>query len=196
MFTGIIEDLGKIVDVEHQGTNINFQVKSNFTNELKVDQSVAHNGVCLTVTEINNEIYSVTAIEETLHKTNLKNWKKDSVVNLERSLTPSSRMDGHFVQGHVDCVTELIHIEKLEGSWFFTFSLPTEKSTLIVQKGSVCINGVSLTVARKEKNTFTVAIIPYTYEHTSFNTLVTGDNVNIEFDILGKYIIQFLNQRS
>lgn len=192
MFTGIIESLGTVKNIVSNGTNIDFSIESNLTKELKIDQSVAHNGVCLTVTNINNNVYDVTAIKETLDKTNLNNLKVESKVNLERCLQYNGRIDGHIVQGHVDCTAIITEVHSNDGSWKFTFELPNNQNNLLVDKGSVTINGVSLTVVNPVSNRFSVAIIPYTYEHTVFHTFKKGTEVNIEFDILGKYVQQNL----
>jgi len=190
MFTGIIETIGTIKKVSHSGTNIDFWVESSITPELKVDQSVAHNGVCLTVVEISGSQYRVTAVEETLKKTDLGNWAIGSQVNIERSLRVGDRLDGHFVQGHVDATALCIDKQALEGSWLFNFRFPQQFAALMIEKGSVCINGVSLTAFSVAKDTFTVTIIPYTYTHTNFSTIEKDTVVNIEFDVLGKYLLR------
>jgi riboflavin synthase len=194
MFTGIIETLGQVVRIDSEGSNKTFKIKSSLRPELKVDQSVAHNGVCLTVTHFFTDYYFVTAIEETLSKTNLGKLKPGDSVNLERCLQFNGRIDGHLVQGHVDQTGKCVSIEKKEGSWVFTFSYDAASGNVTVEKGSVCVNGVSLTVINSEKGHFSVAIIPYTFEHTTFKSIKKGDLVNIEFDILGKYIAR-LNQK-
>lgn len=188
MFTGIIETVGKIIDIQTEGSNLNLCVSSPISKELKIDQSVAHNGVCLTVTEYNQEYHWVTAVEETLLKTNLSQLKAGDILNLERCLKIGDRLDGHWVQGHVDTTVRVIKKIALEGSWLFHFSYPSEAKNLLVNKGSVCINGVSLTVVEVYTEYFSVTIIPYTFEHTQFKNLQEGDAVNIEWDILGKYI--------
>lgn len=193
MFTGIIENLGKIVAIEKEGTNVHFTLESNWNNELKIDQSVAHNGVCLTITAINDNQYKVTAVAETLVKTNLNNWEKSDIINLEQAMLLGSRLDGHIVQGHVDTVGVCIHKEKLDGSTLFSFSFPQNFAALIIEKGSICINGVSLTAFNCQKNQLTVTIIPYTLEHTNFKYLMEGQAVNLEFDVLGKYILRSQN---
>ncbi|MDO5509077.1 MAG: riboflavin synthase [Weeksellaceae bacterium] len=193
MFTGIIETLGEIKEISYSGNNIIFKIQSNFTKELQVDQSVAHDGVCLTVTSIQDAIYSVTAVRETLEKTRLGGWKTGDLVNLERSLQPSSRIDGHFVQGHVDTVGRVTSIVDDNGSWLYTIGYEGFEN-LIVPRGSICMNGISLTVAHSKPGQFTVAVIPYTYEHTNLQHCVVGDHVNLEFDIFGKYIVQYLNR--
>lgn len=187
MFTGIIEQVGKVVAITKNGSNKTFTVEADFTNELKVDQSVAHNGVCLTVESIDGRLYTVTAIDETLVKTALNNWNEGSLVNLERCMKMNGRLDGHIVQGHVDGVGSCINLEIKDGSWEYTFKTET-RLDLIVEKGSICINGVSLTAFDVKDTTFKVAIIPYTFEHTNFNQLAVGDTINLEFDIIGKYV--------
>ena len=188
MFTGIIEGLGEITTVTKSYTNINFTIKSSLSNELKIDQSLSHNGVCLTVVSVSENCYSVTAINETLVKTNLKNLKPGSFVNLERSMKINGRLDGHIVQGHVDQTGVCTEIENVNGSWIFSFDFKPDQKNITIEKGSITINGVSLTVINSNKNSFSVAIIPYTYENTNFCKLVKGEIVNLEFDILGKYI--------
>jgi riboflavin synthase len=190
MFTGIIEKLGEITKIEKENTNVHFTVKSPFTNELKIDQSVAHNGCCLTVVEINGDEYVVTAIEESLNKTNLSTWNVGTKVNLERCMLLGARLDGHIVQGHVDTRGTCVNVENLDGSWKYTFSYDFDQPT--VQKGSITINGVSLTVVDSEKGMFSVCIIPYTYEHTNFHTFEKGTIVNLEFDIIGKYVARLM----
>jgi riboflavin synthase len=188
MFTGIIEELGKITKLSRKGTNIDFTIESSISNELKIDQSLAHNGVCLTVIQKDAHSHVVTAIKETLDRSNIGDLREGSLVNLERAMTTNSRLDGHMVQGHVDATAKCISIKEESGSWVFTFSYDSTHSNLIVDKGSVCINGVSLTVVDPTHEYFRVAIIPYTYEHTTFSALQENDSVNIEFDIIGKYI--------
>lgn len=190
MFTGIIEKLGEITKIEKENTNVHFTVKSPFTNELKIDQSVAHNGCCLTVVEINDDEYVVTAIEESLNKTNLSTWNIGTKVNLERCMLLGARLDGHIVQGHVDTRGTCVNVENLDGSWKYTFTYDFDQPT--VQKGSITINGVSLTVVDSEKGMFSVCIIPYTYEHTNFHTFEKGTIVNLEFDIIGKYVARLM----
>jgi riboflavin synthase len=190
MFTGIIEKLGEITKIEKENTNVHFTVMSPFTNELKIDQSVAHNGCCLTVVEINGDEYVVTAIEESLNKTNLSTWNVGTKVNLERCMLLGARLDGHIVQGHVDTRGTCVNVENLDGSWKYTFSYDFDQPT--VQKGSITINGVSLTVVDSEKGMFSVCIIPYTYEHTNFHTFEKGTIVNLEFDIIGKYVARLM----
>lgn len=188
MFTGIIESLGEIKSVNKSETNINFNVKSSLANELKIDQSLSHNGVCLTIVNVSKSSYSVTAINETLLKTNLKNLKPGDFVNLERSMKMNGRLDGHIVQGHVDQTGTCTSIENYNGSWVFSFDFNPEYKNITIEKGSITVNGVSLTVINSNKNSFSVAIIPYTYENTNFHKLVKGEIVNLEFDVLGKYI--------
>ena len=188
MFTGIVEALGQLLEKKKSGTNVEFWFSCPFTNELKIDQSLAHNGVCLTVVEIEANKYRVTAIEETLQKTNLNDLQIGDKVNLERCLAANGRFDGHIVQGHVDTTGIVKQIEVLEGSWKFHFEHPQKTGNITVEKGSICVNGTSLTVVDSGLNTFTVAIIPYTFEHTVFHQLKVGDRVNLEFDIVGKYL--------
>ena len=192
MFTGIIEQLGHITKVVKEAENVHFTVKADFTNELKVDQSVAHNGTCLTVVEINGNEYVVTAIKETLDKTNLGTWEVGTKVNLERCMQMNGRLDGHIVQGHVDTTATCISIENQEGSWKFTFQYETEQVT--VEKGSITVNGVSLTVVDSKPNQFSVCIIPFTYEHTNFHQLEVGSKINLEFDIIGKYVAKLMGK--
>jgi len=188
MFTGIIESLGEIQSVNKSKANININIKSSLANELKIDQSLSHNGVCLTIVNVSKSSYSVTAINETLLKTNLKNLKPGDFVNLERSMKMNGRLDGHIVQGHVDQTGTCTSIENYNGSWVFSFDFNPESKNITIEKGSITVNGVSLTVINSNKNSFSVAIIPYTYENTNFHKLVKGEIVNLEFDILGKYI--------
>lgn len=194
MFTGIIEQLGVIKKIEKEGDNVHFTVESNFTNELKIDQSVAHNGCCLTVVAIDGNEYVVTAILETLKKTNLGSWNVGTKVNLERCMQMNGRLDGHIVQGHVDTTAECINIEDENGSWKFTFRYETSQPT--VDKGSATINGTSLTVVDSKEQEFSVCIIPFTYEHTNFHQLKIGDRVNLEFDIIGKYVAKLMGLKS
>lgn len=188
MFTGIIEKTGTIRDITTQGSNKSFWVESLLAPELKVDQSLSHNGVCLTVEEIKTGMHRVTAIEETIIKTNAGTWQKDTVLNLERCMQLNGRLDGHIVQGHVDCTAECIEIVEKAGSWEFTFSFPTEFAAFIIEKGSVTVNGISLTCFNVTVTQFAVAIIPYTFEHTNMSRLKKGDRVNIEWDMVGKYV--------
>lgn len=195
MFTGIIEDLGRIEKIESEGTNLHFWVSSSFTNELKIDQSVAHNGVCLTVVEISNDQYKVTAIDETLKKTNLGSLEVGKKVNLERCVRLNERLDGHIVQGHVDQTAVLTSIENENGSYLLSFQYDEEKSgNVTVEKGSICVNGISLTVVNSAVGQFSVAIIPYTWEHTNLHELAIGNTVNLEFDIIGKYVQRLMNK--
>ena len=191
MFTGIIEELAKIVKIEKEGSNLNICLHSSISQELKIDQSVAHNGVCLTVTAIHDDRYWVTAVEETLKKSNLGDLNEKDVINLERSVRVGDRLDGHIVQGHVDTVGFVRQIEEKEGSWMYHFAFDKAHHQLIVPKGSICINGVSLTIVDTGTDFFSVTIIPYTYEHTNFKHLKPGSKVNLEFDILGKYIQKY-----
>ncbi|MBJ7879542.1 riboflavin synthase [Gelidibacter salicanalis] len=188
MFTGIIEDLGVITNLEQDHDNLHITIKSNITSELKIDQSVAHNGVCLTVTSLNDALYTVTAIRETLLKTNLGDLNVSAEVNLERAMKLGDRLDGHIVQGHVDQTAVCKSIEFQNGSWLFTFEYDPSLNNMTIEKGSITVNGVSLTVVNSKKNEFSVAIIPYTYKHTTFKTLEESSVVNLEFDVLGKYI--------
>lgn len=190
MFTGIIESLGRITSIEHSGTNTTFWVASPVSHELKIDQSVSHDGVCLTVEAIQDGQHRVTAIKETLEKTNLNAWKLNDLVNLERCLPASGRFDGHFVQGHVDNTGICTEKKDLNGSWEFRIEFPEQFSGLIVEKGSIALNGISLTIFNVTKNNFSVAIIPYTIEYTNMGKLNKGDKVNLEFDIIGKYVMR------
>lgn len=193
MFTGIIETLGEIVKLEKEGGNLHIAVLSNFTPELKIDQSIAHNGVCLTVVSLNGPTYTVTAIDETLQKTSLGNLKVGEKINLERAMILGSRLDGHIVQGHVDQTGVCTAIEVKDGSWFFTFEYDDSKGNPTIEKGSITIDGTSLTVVDSGKNTFSIAIIPYTYEHTRFNSYKVGTVVNLEFDVIGKYVAKLMS---
>jgi riboflavin synthase len=188
MFTGIIEALGVITHIEEQGTNKTFKVKSPLSSQLKVDQSLSHNGVCLTVEAVNGDTHQVTAIAETLQKSNLGSYKSGDKINLERCLEMNGRLDGHMVQGHVDTTGILIEFNDIDGSWLFNFTFPEKFAHLLIEKGSVCINGISLTAFNVTRNSLQVAIIPYTYEHTNLHDLEIGSQVNIEFDIVGKYL--------
>jgi riboflavin synthase len=187
MFTGIIEQIAEVVKVESEGSNVHISLKSTITSELKIDQSVAHNGVCLTVVKINGDEYIVTAIKETLDKSNIGLLVVGSKVNIERCLKVGDRLDGHMVQGHVDQTAKCVEVKKENGSYVYTFK-HKESDNMTVEKGSVCVNGISLTVVNSKDTSFSVAIIPYTHEHTNFHELKEGSVVNIEFDILGKYI--------
>ncbi|MCO4815094.1 MAG: riboflavin synthase [Flavobacteriales bacterium] len=190
MFTGIIEQLGTIKSIEKEGENIHFTLVAEFTQELKIDQSVAHNGCCLTVVQLDENQYTVTAIQETLIKTNLSEWKVGTKVNLERCMVMNGRLDGHIVQGHVDTTAKCIGIENKDGSWKFTFNYNSNDVT--VEKGSITINGTSLTVVDSKEKQFSVHIIPYTYEFTNFHQLEIGSTVNLEFDIIGKYVAKMM----
>lgn len=190
MFTGIIEETGVVKDIRKEGENVHFTLSSPFTHELKIDQSVAHNGVCLTVVENRGDEYVVTAIKETLDKTNLGEWQIGTKVNLERCMTMGGRLDGHIVQGHVDTTAQCIDIEDQDGSWKFTFRYNSDDVT--VEKGSITVNGTSLTVVDSGQKSFSVCIIPYTFEHTNFHQLKVGDKVNLEFDIIGKYVAKLI----
>ncbi|MDR0801945.1 riboflavin synthase [Fluviicola sp.] len=193
MFTGIIETLGRVVAIEKDQSNVHFTIESAITHELKIDQSVAHNGCCLTVVKIKGNTYIFTAIRETLDKTNLGEWKIGTKVNLERCMLLGARLDGHIVQGHVDTTATCISVEDLNGSWKYTFRYDFDQPT--VAKGSVTVNGVSLTVVDSEKGLFSVCIIPYTHEHTNFHTFQAGTKVNLEFDIIGKYVARLIEMQ-
>ena len=196
MFTGIIEGTGKVQNIERSGRNIDFTLKCDFTKELKIDQSLAHNGCCLTVVEINDDNYKVTAIDETLLKTSLKEWKVGSEVNLERCLKFEGRLDGHLVQGHVDETAKVSGIDNRDGSYFITFKMDESTKFVTVPQGSITVNGISLTVAESNDFDFSVAIIPYTWEFTNMKNLSIGDEVNLEFDIIGKYITKLMNREN
>jgi riboflavin synthase len=190
MFTGIIEQLGTIHSITKSDDNITFGIDSTMAVHLKIDQSVAHNGVCLTVVAIRDNVHFVTAIWETLQKTALGNWQVNHTINLERAMMANARLDGHFVQGHVDATGVCTQALDQNGSWLYTISYPEKFAALIIEKGSICLNGISLTCFDVTMDTFSVAIIPYTFEHTNMHALAVGDTVNIEFDILGKYILR------
>ena len=193
MFTGIIENLGNVVKVEKSQTNLELYIESTLAGELKVDQSVAHNGVCLTVVEIfSDRTYRVTAIEETIEKTNLGDLIEGDFINLERCMVLGGRLDGHIVQGHVDQIGICENIKEKDGSWIYSFSYDTSLENVTVEKGSITVNGTSLTVVNSSRGIFDVAIIPYTYENTVFKTLVKGDKVNLEFDVIGKYVARVM----
>ncbi len=194
MFSGIVEETGKVVKIEKEGTNVHFSLNCSFVKELKIDQSMSHNGVCLTVVEVGDDYYKVTAVQETLDKSNLGNLKVGSEVNLERSMKPDSLLDGHIVQGHVDQTAVCTKVEELDGSWYFTFQYDKSKGNITVEKGSVSVNGVSLTVVNSQEDTFQVAIIPFTYDVTNFHNFKEGTVVNLEFDVIGKYIQKIVNQ--
>ncbi|RTY85395.1 riboflavin synthase [Flavobacterium sp. LS1P28] len=188
MFTGIIETLGIIQEIKKEKNNVHITINASITTELKIDQSVAHNGVCLTVVAINDTFYTVTAIDETIKKTNLSDWKVGDSINLERAMKLGDRLDGHIVQGHVDQTGTCITAEQTNGSWLYTFEYEENWNNITIEKGSITVNGVSLTVVNSKKNQFSVAIIPYTYEHTNFKTFEVGTKINLEFDVIGKYV--------
>jgi riboflavin synthase len=192
MFTGIIESVGTVEAIVPEGTNRHFKIASNFSHELRVDQSVSHNGVCLTVTGVEGNAHWVTAIDETLRKSDLGNWKAGTLVNLERCMIANGRFDGHIVQGHVDQTGMCVSVKDENGSWLFDFEYDPAHGNITVEKGSIAINGTSLTCFNSRDNGFSVAIIPYTYEHTNFQKLKPGDSVNLEFDIVGKYVKRLL----
>jgi riboflavin synthase len=192
MFSGIVESTGSVVRIEHEQSNVHFTLHASFAHELAIDQSVAHNGVCLTVVAIDNDEYKVTAIAETLQRTNLGEWEVGTEVNLERCLRLSDRIDGHMVQGHVDTTATCILVEETDGSWKYSFQYEHKPEWTTVPKGSICVNGVSLTVVDSDKGSFSVCIIPYTYEHTNFRQLKSGQPVNLEFDIIGKYVMRYM----
>jgi riboflavin synthase len=195
MFTGIIETLGIIKGIQKDNDNLHVIVSSAITNELKIDQSVAHNGVCLTVVAINKDEYTVTAIRETIEKTNLGDWKAGDLLNLERAMKLGDRLDGHIVQGHVDQVGVCKSIVEANGSWYFTFEYDSKLHNITIEKGSITVNGVSLTVVNSKKNEFSVAIIPYTYQHTNFKTFKVGTKINLEFDVVGKYVARLYSMK-
>ncbi|MCY7359988.1 MAG: riboflavin synthase [Rudanella sp.] len=192
MFTGIVETTGRVAAIQAEGTNLTYTIESSMATELTVDQSVSHNGVCLTVTSVSGNAYTVTAVDETLKKTNLGQVQVGHRVNLERCMPATGRFDGHIVQGHVDQTGRCTNVQDLDGSWLYDFEYAPESGNVTVEKGSICINGVSLTVFNSTDNTFRVTIIPYTYDHTTFRELRVGDLVNLEFDIVGKYIKKML----
>lgn len=192
MFTGIIESLGTITDIQDEGSNRHLTIQSSISDQLKIDQSVAHDGVCLTVVSLTADTHTVTAIKETLDLTTVGDWQVGQLVNLERAAQGMVRLDGHIVQGHVDNTGTCLKVEELDGSWIYTIEYPADMKHLIVPKGSVCVNGVSLTVVEPYENTFQLAIIPYTYEHTTFKQLKAGDAINLEMDIIGKYIARYM----
>jgi riboflavin synthase len=191
MFTGIIETLGKVVDLQKDQGNLHITVESAISAELKIDQSVAHNGVCLTVVAVADGIHTVTAIEETLNKTSIGYLQIGDLVNLERCMQMNARLDGHIVQGHVDQTAKCIGFKELDGSWEYTFEYDAAIGNVTVEKGSICVNGISLTVVNSQANSFSVAIIPYTFEHTNLQNVREGSVVNLEFDIIGKYVASF-----
>ncbi|KVV13234.1 riboflavin synthase [Flavobacterium sp. TAB 87] len=188
MFTGIIETLGTISEIQKEKGNLHITIGSSITTELKIDQSVAHNGICLTVVAIKDSLYTVTAIEETIKKTNIGSWQQGDIVNLERAMKLGDRLDGHIVQGHVDQTGTCIAIEEANGSWNYTFEYDSTLSNITIEKGSITVNGVSLTVVNSKENQFSVSIIPYTYEHTNFKDFKVGSVINLEFDVIGKYV--------
>ena len=188
MFTGIIETLGVIQEIEKDKDNLHITIASSITDELQIDQSVAHNGICLTVVSINKTFYTVTAIGETIKKTTISDWQKGDSVNLERAMKLGDRLDGHIVQGHVDQIGTCTTVKETNGSWYYTFNYDESLHNITIEKGSITVNGVSLTVVDSRKNEFSVAIIPYTFEHTNFNSFKVGTIVNLEFDVIGKYV--------
>ncbi len=192
MFTGIIEDMGIVTNLKKDLNNLHISIKSNIASELKIDQSIAHNGVCLTIVDIEKDVYTVTAIQETLEKSNLGTLKISDKVNLERAMKLGDRLDGHIVQGHVDQTAICTKIEETNGSWMFTFNYDSKLNNITIEKGSVTVNGTSLTVVNSKKDSFSVAIIPYTYYHTNFSTFKEGTIVNLEFDVLGKYVAKLI----
>lgn len=199
MFSGIVEEFATVKGIEKEQGNVHLTLVCSFVNELKIDQSVSHNGVCLTVVNINDDSYTVTAMQETLLRSNLGDLKVGDKVNVERSMIMNGRLDGHIVQGHVDETAECVDVRDADGSWYYTFRYKKDeemaaKGYLTVDKGSVCVNGVSLTVCEPTDDSFTVAIIPYTYENTNFHTINVGTRVNIEFDIIGKYIARMIKK--
>lgn len=196
MFTGIVEDMATITAITPQENNLNIRLSCSFVGDLQIDQSVAHNGVCLTVVELKEKEYSVTAIHESIQKTNIGSWQVGDLINVERAVNLQSMLDGHIVQGHVDTTLQCTKIENEQGSQRFTFSYSDDVATYLIPKGSVCINGVSLTLASLTDNEFSVAIIPYTLEHTNFKTLQVGDDVNIEFDVIGKYVNRIMSRQA
>ncbi len=196
MFTGIIETLGEVMNITREGTNYHFDIKTDITSELKIDQSVAHNGVCLTVVDFPEEdVFRVTAIDETLKKTNLGDWKIGDRVNIERCMIANGRLDGHIVQGHVDTTGVVRSIQSVDGSWNVHIDHQEDLTNMTVPKGSICVNGTSLTVVDSTPSSFSISIIPYTWDHTNFHLLKEGDRVNLEFDILGKYVAAMMDRR-
>lgn len=194
MFTGIIESMGFVKNIEQEGDNFHITIECSFTNELKVDQSVAHDGVCLTIVKIKENTYTVTAIKETLDKSSFRQLKPGAQINLERAMVLGERLDGHIVQGHVDQTAICTNITEENGSWMFTFEYNKKPKNVTIEKGSISVNGVSLTVVNSKENSFSVAIIPYTYENTNFHTFKKGSIVNLEFDVIGKYVARLLNK--
>jgi riboflavin synthase len=196
MFSGIIKAIGTVESVEDIGTTRRIQIASSISDSLTIDQSIAHNGVCLTVIAVSEGTHTVEVVHETLSKTSLGHWSRDTIVNLEKSITPNTLLDGHMVQGHVDTTVRCSKIDNLDGSWKCYFDLPADFAPLVISHGSICINGVSLTIAELGENYFAVAIIPYTFRNTNFRNLKVDDQVNIEFDVLGKYIVRLVQLRS
>ena len=194
MFTGIIEEMGKVVELKKESGNLHITIESNISSELKIDQSLAHNGICLTVIALGKNTHTVTAIQESINKTNLRYIKAGDEINLERAMKLGDRLDGHIVQGHVDQVGKCIKVEETDGSWFYTFTYEEVKDNVTIEKGSITINGVSLTVVDSLKNQFSVAIIPFTYENTNFHNINVDDYVNLEFDVIGKYVARLFNK--
>lgn len=192
MFTGIIETLGIVKEIVTEGTNVHFTIESAISNQLKIDQSIAHNGVCLTVVAQGGNKHTVTAIKETMDRSNLGDWEPGTLVNLERAMLANARLDGHIVQGHVDGMGKCVEVKEEDGSWYYTFQYSPTKEHILVDKGSICINGVSLTVVNPKDDLFSVAIIPYTYEHTNFKQITVGNSINLEFDVIGKYIAKYM----
>ena len=188
MFTGIIETLGLIQEIKKENSNVHITMNTSITSELQIDQSIAHNGICLTVVAIKDNLYTVTAIDETIKKTNLADWKVGDSVNLERAMKLGDRLDGHIVQGHVDQIGTCITANQTDGSWLYTFEFDEKLNNITIEKGSITVNGVSLTVVNSKNNQFSVAIIPYTHEHTNFKTFEVGTKINLEFDVIGKYV--------
>lgn len=194
MFTGIIEELGVVTNIKKDQENLHITVKSGISNELKIDQSLSHNGICLTVVDLNTDSHTVTAIKETLNKSNISDLIVGSRINLERAMKMGARLDGHIVQGHVDQIGKCTNVIETKGSWFYTFEYDSSFNNLTIEKGSITINGVSLTVVDSKDNSFSVAIIPFTYEHTNFHEIKIGDYVNLEFDVIGKYVAKLLGK--
>ncbi|MGB5322392.1 riboflavin synthase [Lutimonas sp.] len=192
MFTGIIEELGEITDLVRDQDNLHITVKSQLSKELKIDQSLAHNGVCLTVVKLGDNTHTITAIKETIDKSNIGNLRIGAKVNLERAMQLGARLDGHIVQGHVDQTAVCTEVKELEGSWLYTFSYDNSYNNLTIEKGSITVNGVSLTVVNSKPGSFSVAIIPYTYEHTNFHQIKVNDMINLEFDVIGKYVARLM----
>jgi len=195
MFTGIIENLSEIKEIIHEGDNLSISLFSDIAKELKIDQSVSHNGICLTVVDVDKDIYTVTAIKETIIKSSIKTWQKGDLVNIERAMKLGDRLDGHMVQGHIDQTAVCKKISEENGSWYFDFEY-NSSNNLTIEKGSIAINGVSLTIVDSGENRFSVAIIPYTYNHTNFKNIIIGSLVNIEFDLIGKYISKIIKNQS